>query len=559
MDKIIYWDTHETVLFAVEELERLMMAAGTKSSIGDRALFTKRNEEKFTRIILIGLEEYNSFMGENIRLQKDGFAIVHSERDTWIIGNEPRSILYGVYYYCRERFGYRWIELEEEVVHSVVKKWGKDEVYIHEPLFGRRGNILETIDDPAYINSLIDWGVKNGQNEYFFTFFLWDSIKTYVAPELQKRDVRVTLGGHSLSYLLKEIQKEDSSENLQEEEKLKFFAEDTILQEKVIQKIVDICLESNIITRISLWPEDVGIDEKNAEGFLQTYIRFTEKLKVALNEKVPHVEAEYIVYNAGLSWNMLERDHETEISNEVNALYAYWGRDYSTSIDSGESRQDRARRALQDWIGQVEEKGRSLTVLEYYSDHFMLSEIFPPLVTRIQQDLQAYKELNVDGVLNLIVPIHHKKGSPKLLENYPWKWIHHLNNYVYTRIAWGERFEDIVEEYFTIFNEEKSQFYSIILQLESMVSQHTKYNAPLFPARIVDPEKVTEQVKDLMIVAYLEQIETLLDKWDLGDVESLDTLERNDSTLSSKDMMLIYLAYLKKSVKLYSDAWALKE
>ncbi|MBO1915003.1 hypothetical protein J4G37_60525, partial [Microvirga sp. 3-52] len=68
MDKIIYWDTHETVLFAVEELERLMMAAGTKSSIGDRALFTKRNEEKFTRIILIGLEEYNSFMGENIRL-----------------------------------------------------------------------------------------------------------------------------------------------------------------------------------------------------------------------------------------------------------------------------------------------------------------------------------------------------------------------------------------------------------------------------------------------------------------------------------------------------------
>ncbi|MBO1913245.1 hypothetical protein J4G37_51605, partial [Microvirga sp. 3-52] len=98
-----------------------------------------------------------------------------------------------------------------------------------------------------------------------------------------------------------------------------------------------------------------------------------------------------------------------------------------------------------------------MTVLEYYSDHFMLSEIFPPLVTRIQQDLQAYKELNVDGVLNLIVPIHHKKGSPKLLENYPWKWIHHLNNYVYTRIAWGERFEDIVEEYFTIFNEEKSQ------------------------------------------------------------------------------------------------------
>ena len=62
---------------------------------------------------------------------------------------------------------------------------------------------LETINDPGYINSLIDWGVKNGQNEYFFTFFLWDEIKSYVAPELQKRNVDVTLGGHSLSYLLR--------------------------------------------------------------------------------------------------------------------------------------------------------------------------------------------------------------------------------------------------------------------------------------------------------------------------------------------------------------------
>ena len=482
--------------------------------------------------------------------------MVHSDKDTWIIGNEPRSILYGVYYYCRERFGYRWIELEKETIHPVQNK---QENYIHEPLFARRGNILETIDDPAYINSLIDWGVKNGQNEYFFTFFLWDSIKSYVAPELRKRNVDVTLGGHSLSYLLKQIQIETSEENLREEEKLKFFAENKILQEKVIKKIVEICLEHRVITRISLWPEDIGIDEKNADGFLQTYIRFTEKLKEALSENAPHVEAEYIVYNAGLSWNMLERDQETEVSSEVDALYAYWGRDYSTSIDSGEQKQVRAYQALKDWNGQTGKKNRSLTVLEYYSDHFMLSEIFPPLVTRIKQDLQAYKELNVEGVLNLIVPIHRKKESPEALENYPWKWIHHLNNYIYTRIAWGERFEDIVEEYFTIFNEDKELFHSIVLHLENLVSQHTKYNATLFPARIVDPEKVTENVKELMIVEYLEQVETLLDTWDLGEAEPLFTIERNESALTSKEMMLIYLTQLKKSVKFYSDAWAKKE
>ena len=136
---------------------------------------------------------------------------------------------------------------------------------------------------------------------------------------------------------------------LEQDEKLKFFAENTYLQDKVIDKIVAICLENKVITRISLWPEDIGIDEKNASGFLPTYIRFTEKLKEALNEEGLHVEVEYIVYNAGLSWNMLERENQTEASDQVDALYAYWGRDYSSAIDSSEPRQVRAYQALQDW------------------------------------------------------------------------------------------------------------------------------------------------------------------------------------------------------------------
>ena len=85
-----------------------------------------------------------------------------------------------------------------------------------------------------------------------------------------------------------------------------------------------------------MWPEDIGIDEKNAADFYRTYIRFTEKLKEALDKEGLHVEVEYIVYNAGLSWNMLERENQTEASDQVDALYAYWGRDYSSSIDSSE-------------------------------------------------------------------------------------------------------------------------------------------------------------------------------------------------------------------------------
>lgn len=531
-----------------------MREAGHESMICGRAAFT----ESHNRIILITTIDYHAF-GNNknpITVKDDGFAFVRIDNDVWIVGNEPRSILYGVYRYCREQFGYRWIELDKEIIVQPMSTT-KEALTIHEPLFARRGNILETINDPAYIQSLIDWGVKNGHNEYFFTFFLWDDIKSYVTPALQKRGVYVTLGGHSLSYLIKEIQKDTDVNMLGQDGKLKFFAESTYLQDKVIDKIVAICSENKVITRISLWPEDIGIDEKNASGFLPTYIRFTEKLKEVLNEAGLQVEVEYIVYNAGLSWNMLEREDQTEASGQVDALYAYWGRDYSSEIDADEPRQVRAYQALRDWNEETKKQGRSLTVLEYYSDHFMLSELFPPLLMRIQRDLKDYKQINVNGILNLIVPIHQKQDERMV--NYPWKWIHHLNNYTYTRIAWGEKYEIVVEEYFSILNEDKVAFRDMLVELEKLVPQHTKWNSSLFPARVVDPEKVHEPTKHVMIPAYLGEVADLLSVWNLTEIEALLTIQSKDNyhAFSTKEMMLIYFYYLKKTAEIYKDEWIL--
>lgn len=534
-----------------------MREAGYESTIGNRAAFIEFDEDH-NRIILITVNDYRALGNKNniIMINDDGFAFVRVDNDMWIIGNEPRSILYGVYRYCREQFGYRWIELDKETIVKPMSVM-KEGLTIHEPSFARRGNILETINDPEYINSLIDWGVKNGHNEYFFTFFLWDDIKPYVTPTLRKRGVHVTLGGHSLSYLLKEIQKDTAVNMLGQDEKLKFFAENTYLQDKVIDKIVAICSENKVVTRISLWPEDIGIDEKNASGFLPTYIRFTEKLKVALNGAGLRVEVEYIVYNAGLSWNMLEREDQTEASGQVDALYAYWGRDYSAEIDTDEPRQVRAYQALQDWNEEARKQGRSLTVLEYYSDHFMLSELFPPLLMRIQQDLLDYKQLNVNGVLNLIVPTHQKQ--PVRMADYPWKWIHQLNNYAYSRIAWGEKYEVVVEEYFAIFNEGKVAFHNMLVELEKLVAQHTKWNAPLFPARVVDPEKVYEPAKYVVIPAYLGEVADWLSAWNLTEIESLLAIQTKDNyhAFTTKEMMLIYFYYLKKSAEIYKAEWTL--
>lgn len=560
MDEIIYWNNHETTLFAVEELKRLMQKAGNNCTIHDQTHFINSDEskEKYNRINLILTNDYNvlTYIENPLFIDGDGFVFIKSDSNVWIIGNEPRAILYAVYKYCSIRFGYQWIELVGETIVANDSGTQGIEQYTHEPMFSRRGNIIETINDPGYINSLIDWGVKNGQNEYFFTFFLWDQIKNYVTPELKKRSVHVTLGGHSLSYLIKQT----NEKMLEQGKRLKFFAENPDLQDKIINEIVSIFSGNKLISRISLWPEDIGIDEKDTQGFLSTYIRFTEKLKEAFNLKKLTVEVEHIVYNAGLSWNMLEREELLDASDQVDVLYAYWGRDYSTAIDSKDERQERANRTLQDWNKQRKKQKRSLTVLEYYSDHFMLTELYPPLLKRIQQDLHDYKKMNIDGVLNLIVPSHQKGQFPEIETEYPWKWIHHLNNYIYSRIAWGEDYETIVETYFSVFKKDKAAFHKMILQLERLVSQHTKWNTSLFPARIVDPEKVDREKEYSQISVYLREIHDLVSAWDLTEAKQLLTIQTKDNfaSFTSKEMSLIYFYYLREVANRYAEVWKSK-
>lgn len=550
---IHYSQTHETIRFAAEELQRLMQQVGDDAFIHYQKEWDN-SHEPMERIHLLTTDEYDKLNSlHSLSIQDDGFAIVRDSDGTWIIGNEPRSVLYGVYTYAKQQFGYRFIMLNAED-RGVPEQSSYENPYIHTPMFTRRGNVIETIKDPDYINALIDWGVKNGQNEYFFTFFLWDELKPFLTSALKKRGVHVTLGGHSLSYLLRDLMLTESAIPSHDEKNLTFFSPQSPLQKKVIERIVTICQENEVVTRISLWPEDIGVDRKTSEDFLSNYIRFTEKLREALADNQLSVEVEYIVYNAGLAWIMLERE-QTAVSGQVDALYAYWGRDYSTGIEVNEENQRRATQALKDWHTSIAKKGRTLTVFEYYSDHFMLSELFSPLMNRIKHDLKDYKELGITGILNLIVPIHKKPHDPAEKSSYPWKWVHHMNNYVYARMSWGDSYETIIDEYFIMFGHENEKFKEILFTLETRIAKLTKWNVPLFPARVVDPEKVKEVNHAGQIAKELRQIHEYVSNLDLY-LETRNPLHHQaQASFTANEMMLMYIYYVKVFSELYLTEW----
>lgn len=149
---ITYFDEQETILFAVGELRRLLRKAGIESTLQyNEKLKESAQDEK--RILLVTRKQYEALLNVDkvaINLKLDGFAIVKQGSNTWIIGEEPRSVLYGIYKYCEIYMGYRWIHLnQEELVHASLKE--ELVLSIFEPSFQRRGNIIETIDDQCLL------------------------------------------------------------------------------------------------------------------------------------------------------------------------------------------------------------------------------------------------------------------------------------------------------------------------------------------------------------------------------------------------------------------------
>ncbi|MGN7478332.1 hypothetical protein ACTHOQ_10780 [Solibacillus silvestris] len=448
------------------------------------------------------------FERNDTEIADDGFEIIHCKDSYLIRGNSSRALLYGVYRFIEKVEGIVFFDLQQ---HRKIEAEGIEETYIGKPKFSRRGNVFETIDDILFLKRMLDVGTKNGLNEVFFTFFLWDEVKEALSEEIQKRGIEVTLGGHSLRYLIAKAKgieiagktAADGAVNDLIGKETEFtaayamknhdFLQDEQAQQEVIRLIVSYCRREAVIRRISLWPEDVGAKGDEAALFLTRYIGFTEKLQRALQEASLQVEVEHIVYNAGLSWEMLERKQQKAGATDI--LYAYWGRDYTESYES--ERDLRAWKSLIDWRQATD---RSITVFEYYSDHFMLSELFPLLFDRIAADVERYREIGCNGMVNLVVPLHKSAKEQRHMEHYEYQQYQQLNNIVFARSLW--------EHAETVPHLLSGQMQQFARQMERMLGKHSKYNTIFFPSRVVEaknPEAKAEVINMLTEVELLIQ------------------------------------------------------
>lgn len=422
------------------------------------------------------------------RPKKDSYWIESGPEGIILGGQTPRSTLYAVYEAYRRYKGVHWVYPGEPAAVAAPGNSMPDghAGELIEPLFERRGFVIENLYDPEYIADMIDWLAKNRSNEIFFTFTLWDKIKDVITPEIEKRGLQLTLGGHSMKFFLnrQEAESRRTADHPYTAKQQLDYSDDT-WYESVFRDIADYCQAIPGLTRISLWPEDLPAGEDRA--FLPLYIRFTEKLQDYLNRTLPKtLEVEHIAYNAGLAWNMLERG-DTPVSDQEDVLLAYWGRDYRHPFRKSPAGPDqRAEQALRDWTREVNGRNRQLTVFEYYSDHFMLSPLFPSIPSMIVDDAAYYHEIGVHGLTNLIVPC---PGYP----DYPWKWATGMNSYAFARAVWGDSLESILDDYYSYYPaEDRTTVRTWMEAVEAEVTAVTAWNAPLFPGRVVDTARIPD-------------------------------------------------------------------
>ena len=99
----------------------------------------------------------------------DSFEIVEKNRRFFITGQSQRACLYGLYTLIQQQNQQAFVTLNES--STVCYETNFEQVKRYVPKVKRRGNVFETINDRQFIVQMIDTGVKNGLNEFFFTFF----------------------------------------------------------------------------------------------------------------------------------------------------------------------------------------------------------------------------------------------------------------------------------------------------------------------------------------------------------------------------------------------------
>jgi len=426
--------------------------------------------------------------------ERDEFCLSCEQNCVKVIASHARALLYAVYTLLEELAGLRWYHVGETTITSPNGLAGR-RVFSHD--FCDRGLMLETAYTPADIIAVIDWAAKNRINSIMIPFYNWDKIETEVAPELACRGLNLTLGGHSyFRFLPAERYFATHPEwyaliDGRRQEKSQLCFSNATARQTFFANVAAYLHQHPTVSRLSIWPADnrfyCQCPTCRKKSFLEHYATLMADLQDYLQPHGISATIEYLAYNAALSETMLRPPDDPDSAAKLDTLLAYWGRDYAHSLAAPATPADRrAQKIVLNWTQVHQAKSSRLRILEYYTDFWMLTSLYPPLTKVIFPDLKFYREQGVTGIFTLGVACNYGFWKDR---GYPWRWRQGLNLYLFARAAIFsaadpvELLNSYYNNYYGPHAEDARRVYEF---LERVLAPLSAFNIPLFRLRALD-------------------------------------------------------------------------
>ncbi|OGV47678.1 MAG: hypothetical protein A2017_21965 [Lentisphaerae bacterium GWF2_44_16] len=193
IENIILRDSSEPGKFAAAELQKYF------KKITGRNLPVIRSSDS--------IRKEHSFVLETDGMEaEDGFSIKCSDRGMkiQITGANPRSLVYGVYYFLKKVFGIRWTSPgpDGEILKKTSPVNIKDFQVREKAMLKYRGFYVDSAQcsiTPENIGEIIDWMAKNFGNFILVSRVFYPKIKRPLLEALKQRGMILEVGHHGFN------------------------------------------------------------------------------------------------------------------------------------------------------------------------------------------------------------------------------------------------------------------------------------------------------------------------------------------------------------------------
>ena len=421
----------------------------------------------------------------------DSFSIEINNAKVILSGAGERAVLFAVYTFLEEYCGLRFLHIcEQTAVNCITPRKIQNGIKKYKPAFSFRAIYMENTE---FQLELIDWMAKNKINWAIISLQSWWSMEEKIIAEIEKRGMGLALGGHSyLDFLKPDEYFSEHPEwyamiNGSRAEYGQICFANEVGRRKLFENLYDYLKNKPSIKRLALCPVDnkhyCQCTQCSKKSFLELNCGLMGGLEDHLNNKGLDIKVEHLAYNASLSREMFDVPAPAENILKIDTRVAYWGRNYHQTISESTLKTDSdAWDEIKAWGDVCKAVGQKLHIIEYYTDFWMMTTLFPILGKVIAKDMASYRALPAEGISTLVV-------QPPQPPCYPWHKYVELNIYIFAKYCWDTEYEldQIMDDYFTArFGSAAGLLKSYYEILQDSLPELTGFNISLFRMRFSD-------------------------------------------------------------------------